>query len=247
MEKILVLMFVLLEIHDIIRVCTDTSHYKRKITTYSKEMVIIEQNYICYNVNKSSGSRLSSIDCGAHCSRLPVCDYFLFDPDSWKMCTLCVYKYNNISLELSDSNAHFVVNGTSEIANGKKFRIYRRNTKRKVYILHTDLLSWQDAWLECNKQEAELVSIDSVHTWDVVIKPIADASGCLSIWTSAINISGVWVWSSNGDVLENSLWATGEPTYDGNCLDLLQFRGYKFNDRPCSVETCYMCEMVLAP
>ena len=69
----------------------------------------------------------------------------------------------------------------------------------------------------------------------------------VSYWLGARDdvIEGTWQWSSTDNIIKYLPWAPGEPNSDGadaDCLEMLYYVNWNWNDRPCTHVTNFICE-----
>ena len=73
---------------------------------------------------------------------------------------------------------------------------------------------------------------------------LADKNG-LDFWIGAndIDIEDDWVWESDKSKLFFSDWHVGQPTTDGDCVEIRWNKSlYRWNDVICSHLNLYICE-----
>ncbi|XP_050513611.1 collectin-12-like [Diabrotica virgifera virgifera] len=124
--------------------------------------------------------------------------------------------------------------------------------KGKTYFVNTVFkTNFYRSWQYCRLQGMNLVSIESEEENKQLQKFISDKGFKYgSYWTSGTNLVGEdqWIWMSTGRELTYTNWLPGEPSKQNvkgtveNCIDILVYAGFKWNDQNCEVVQNFICE-----
>lgn len=120
------------------------------------------------------------------------------------------------------------------------------------YDVFTYSETWENARLNCNELDADLISIDSQEEFDYIYKLISSTSRlgveyCTGIWTSGNNDNddGVWVWGDS-DELVTYVWAEWEPSSvceeGGCCTAMNNYYDNTLYADACQAKKCHICE-----
>ncbi|XP_025199787.1 C-type lectin 37Db-like [Melanaphis sacchari] len=117
--------------------------------------------------------------------------------------------------------------------------------------------NWFDSMAFCRYHGMQLASITSEQENADVVKQMQDFgySTDSHFWTSGNDLSneGSFVWLGNGQNFRYTNWLTGEPNNvkddKGNDEDCVEFwykgeEGFKWNDKFCTFEANFICELV---
>uniref|UniRef100_A0A914VHG4 Uncharacterized protein n=1 Tax=Plectus sambesii TaxID=2011161 RepID=A0A914VHG4_9BILA len=116
-------------------------------------------------------------------------------------------------------------------------------------IIATTKKNWTEAKAFCNNiaPNAHLTSIstafESVELNAFTINA-EDISSCDQIWIGASDpqLNGQFVWS-DGTPLEYSIWQTGEPNLQYQCVSSSWEKSRNWKTTDCSLENCFICEV----
>uniref|UniRef100_A0A914WR52 C-type lectin domain-containing protein n=1 Tax=Plectus sambesii TaxID=2011161 RepID=A0A914WR52_9BILA len=109
--------------------------------------------------------------------------------------------------------------------------------------------NWTEAKAFCNNiaPNAHLTSIstafESVELNALTINT-KDISSCDQIWIGAFDpqLNGQFVWS-DGTPFEYSIWLTGEPNLQYQCVSSSWEKSRSWKTTDCSLENCFICEV----
>ena len=112
------------------------------------------------------------------------------------------------------------------------------------YFVQLEGKTWADARQHCVDNDAHLMEVRTQEEYDRALG-IWDEVGNFWLGGNDIEEEGVWVWNSNGEVIDMSrFWLAGRP-YAGetgrNCLMMASDTG--FEDYNCAASSySYVCE-----
>lgn len=118
----------------------------------------------------------------------------------------------------------------------------------KTYFLGLHIkTTYLDAFKFCRTIHMNLVSVKTADENDRLYKYVRDANKGDNFWTAGSRLldGKTWIWMSNGEPVEYTNWAPGQPDSEGErCLELWHFRnqGLLWNDRDCNVHFNFICE-----
>ncbi|XP_056241166.1 lactose-binding lectin l-2-like [Seriola aureovittata] len=113
-------------------------------------------------------------------------------------------------------------------------------------------MTWADAELHCVSEEANLVSIHSLDEDNfvkAVIKNFSSTRQDSWIGLSDTQKEGRWMWS-DGSAVNFLLWAPRQPDDKSGMEDCVHnnfMTDLKWNDRPCSLFSSFVCASRMSP
>ncbi|XP_025097814.1 low affinity immunoglobulin epsilon Fc receptor-like isoform X2 [Pomacea canaliculata] len=117
------------------------------------------------------------------------------------------------------------------------------------YLLGTDAVTWTDAEGMCRLLSANLVEITSKEESDFISRFLSGHSA-ISTWIGATDIfsEGKFVWMPEGEPVNFTNWAPGEPNHNTgtgseDCVILDENRSWHWNDIACTTAAYFVCEM----
>ena len=109
------------------------------------------------------------------------------------------------------------------------------------YQLVTEARTWSDAQAYCEAHGGYLATVESADEYQQVLS-VLPSSGTAVVWLGASRVGDGWEWV-DGEPMNFSAWAAGEPNDDGgneDCLVLLKVDGsWAWYDVPNDVSSVY--------
>ncbi|KAK3529201.1 hypothetical protein QTP70_019441 [Hemibagrus guttatus] len=117
--------------------------------------------------------------------------------------------------------------------------IYFRSS---LYFISTQTKTWVESRMDCKRNRADLVIINTKEKQDFLIKQLGNNRAWIGLHDR--QTEGTWKWV-DGTVLTTSYWAPGEPNNVGNedCAEIWAFKDKEgWNDGPCGDKLKWICE-----
>ena len=114
--------------------------------------------------------------------------------------------------------------------------------------------NWLQAWHECARRNAELVTIDSKEKNDVIIELVQlNVGKSHNLWLGGndelsvrLNQERPFVWSATGRRFTFTYWSDNNPDNYNNqehCVHIWDYSPlYQWNDAACNIEMGFICE-----
>ncbi|XP_060584698.1 neurocan core protein-like isoform X2 [Ruditapes philippinarum] len=123
-----------------------------------------------------------------------------------------------------------------------------RGLNSSCYYLNKNKLSWTDSRKWCFERSSYLVEVESDLENNFLQKIASDAGyDCHNyhIGLYKHDADDTWKWNTSGNSVKYRSWYKDQPSGDGRCV---QYAGnlYQWNDVPCRINHCFICERTQA-
>ncbi|XP_063447474.1 perlucin-like protein isoform X2 [Mytilus trossulus] len=109
---------------------------------------------------------------------------------------------------------------------------YQFNTKKK---------NWNEAEIECLKQQGYLLKIEDANEFRWIVALIK-AYSLDDIWIGLQKDNNEWRWVVDEQKARFQKWDHGQPSGDGPCVHMWSPLMYNWNDVACSRQCSFVCE-----
>ena len=122
-----------------------------------------------------------------------------------------------------------------------------RKFGQSCYYFGQELLSWQDAAIQCGRHGAYLADITSAAENEYVTEEAEKIGG--SYWVGGTDIfsEGEWIWTSKMQTMGGlTFWSSGQPDNarsSEHCLQINFGSDKGWNDHKCDYKGKYLCEI----
>merc|ERR1712142_764444 len=118
------------------------------------------------------------------------------------------------------------------------YSVYEYNREiRRAFKIHNAEKNWQDAQRTCQEEGGNLVTVDTPEINNI----LKSKRELMWIGASDLNPEKTFVWT-NGKSLKYTNWKAGQPSGDGDCVEVNFYKPGLWNDKPCHVSRKFMCE-----
>ncbi|XP_071130099.1 perlucin-like protein isoform X2 [Mytilus edulis] len=133
-------------------------------------------------------------------------------------------------------------NTLSEIKKAKKLCSQGwEEYEEHCYQFNTKQSNWDEAEIECMKQEGYLLKIDDANEFRwIVARAIAHSVD--DIWIGLRQNKNEWKWVVDDQTARFQKWNTGEPNGIDPCVHMWSYFKYNWNDVPCDRKCSFVCE-----
>ncbi|KAM8825334.1 C-type mannose receptor 2 [Synchiropus picturatus] len=104
-------------------------------------------------------------------------------------------------------------------------------------------LSWSEAWVSCQQQGADLLSITKLHEQTYINGLLTGYSASLWIGLNDLDVNGGWQWADSSP-LKYLNWETDMPSFseEANCAVIRTDSSGRWQNRDCSIALPYVCK-----
>merc|ERR1712042_21805 len=118
------------------------------------------------------------------------------------------------------------------------YSVYEYNREiRRAFKVHNAEKNWQDAQRTCQEEGGNLVTVDTPEINNI----LKSKRELMWIGASDLNPEKTFVWTT-GKSLKYTNWKPGQPSGDGDCVEVNFYKPGLWNDKPCHVSRKFMCE-----
>ncbi|XP_045619303.1 lithostathine-1 [Procambarus clarkii] len=110
------------------------------------------------------------------------------------------------------------------------------------YSFNQIKMSWSNAELACNNQEAQLASVLDDEQYNGLLGHI-NANYPGTYWTSGAIRSGQWIWTTNGKLMAQKWWGRNPGTAPNQCAYFCS-KTLKYWNKQCDGQLGFICEEV---
>lgn len=148
----------------------------------------------------------------------------------------------NVQLEKQNTSQLLLTHGTPMGRKLEENDIFQQLGSKYYYIEKEAKLNWHDALDKCHKMGGHLASLQSQEELDRFNNQL---NGLNRFWIDVTNQfnESEFVSVTKGSKANFLSWADGEPTKDGECVDIRTFNGKTtMNDNSCFANLYFICE-----